>query len=78
MMLLHQTSVVRHAGVVAAAAVSNPFDLGAAWKRQAATFPFGLHFLFQYLMVLRCGPEYAWSFHILSWTAVAGNISSDS
>ena len=43
-----------HAGVVAAAAVSNPFDLGAAWKRQAATFPFGLAFFFQYAVVLRC------------------------
>ena len=63
--------MIRHAGVVAAAAVSNPFDLGAAWKRQAATFPFSLDFLFQYVMVLRCDSEWARSSHMLSGTALA-------
>ncbi|CAL5220658.1 g2704 [Coccomyxa viridis] len=46
-------------GIVAAASVSNPFDLGAAWKRQAAAFPFGLDFFFQYMIVLRF-VHYVW------------------
>jgi hypothetical protein len=41
------------AGIVAAAAASSPFDLGAAWERMAARFPFRTDSVFEYAVVLR-------------------------